>query len=754
MNLPSLILPLVLVATPTSASLLSQEPLPSASSTSAGITVVEESSTLGSLGSQTWYGQISTTDLIQQGRSSLASANVSAAAFGGNGLNNGVGPTANTTNSLFWGNTQMPATATYDLNVAAAPQGYVVDGIHSYQGWTANSGLHANQNYTVEVSLVGSPDFSPLTTVDFDPFLAIDDSEHYSHVGLTGADGVLASGVDAIRFTFASPGSGGTAPGTVVNEIDVLGSPIGVVSPSPITINAPAERQVIQRGADNRADVTISGNVSGAPERIEARVTDPVSGVGSAWQDINASLASGKFTGVLPAVLAGGWYQLQVRTVDHGIANDPVLRDKVGVGDVYVTAGQSNSANHGGPAYTPTDDRVVARTSVSGNSWVKAADPQPIATSNNNKGSVWSRLGDLLVARTNVPIAFVSVGVGGSQLSQWTTGTGNFYDTRLKPVVQSFPANGFRAVLFHQGESDSLASTPTAVYQARLTQLIDQSRADAGWTIPWYISRASTHPSSSLNQELPVTAGQRNVVYADPLVFFGPRTDDFHLQAKVIDGVHFNETGFADFAAQWSDTLTGVRAGQVVNSSFEGNAALGDGANVVLSTTAPNGPSVIGWEALAASGIAPATGAGYYNPDARFYSRAADSGATGGVVPGMDARHVAFLSGTTVGDYFEQTFAGQVSPGSQVNLSVALGRRTSGAYGRACLQILADGVVVATRTVEENELTADAFTRVSVSGTVPASMGNDPALAIRIIKLGDATGSYLDADGVRFTVAP
>jgi hypothetical protein len=234
----------------------------------------------------------------------------------------------------------------------------------------------------------------------------------------------------------------------------------------PPVITAPTTRHIVQRSAANVGTIVITGTYSvGNPEAVEARAVVMAgggnSGTTTAWQTIDASPAGGSFSGALTNVPAGGWYQLEVRTMLSGVPGGIALLEKVGVGDIYITAGQSNSVNTAPAGYVPSDDRVSARSSLTEDLWVFAADPIPIAGGAGALpwGSVWTRLGDMLVAAENIPIGFHAVGLGATTVAQWDPG---LYNSRLKPAVQSFPVNGFRAVLWHQGEHDAGASTSAA----------------------------------------------------------------------------------------------------------------------------------------------------------------------------------------------------------------------------------------------------------------------------------------------------
>ncbi|MDG1357788.1 MAG: sialate O-acetylesterase, partial [Akkermansiaceae bacterium] len=479
---------------------------------------------------------------------------------------------------------------------------------------------------------------------------------------------------------------------------------------------------------------------------IDSRFDVPSSGATTAWQTIDAAPTGGTFSGTLSDVSAGGWYNVEVRSVTSGTPSDSVSVAKVGVGDVYIIAGQSNSANWGSPAAAATDDRVAARSELTGNTWETAADPMPIA--NGTGGSPWPRFGDLYVASENVPVGIMSVGVGGTTTIQWQPG-GSLYP-RIKSAVESFPANGFKAILWHQGESDTVASVTAAQHQTNLENIISESRSDAGWSVPWYLSEVSFMPSTSLAQEMPIAAGQRATAYADPLTLLGARTDDFHLESKTSDGTHYNAAGLLDHATQWHTILTGNPDFSILNADLESNTALADGGIVVISTAATNSPSVIGYQVLASSGTAVADcDSGYFNPNTTFYSGADDS-VDGGVAPNMSGKHVAFLYGGSAGNYYLQPIRTRLEPNNVYNLTVAIGRRISGTFGGATIEILANGTPIATTTVTVGDVTADSFTDFSTIFTAPDNQGVGQELAIRITKVG-GSATYLDFDNVRLT---
>lgn len=317
-----------------------------------------------------------------------------------------------------------------------------------------------------------------------------------------------------------------------------------------LALSSPTGRAVFQRNRDNEAAVSVEGVFAGNVSRIEARAVPMpgYNGTTTDWQTIDAAPTGGSFTGSL--TMPAGWYRLEVRAFEGAT---PILErtvDRVGVGEVFVMAGQSNSANSGSGRLTPTDDRVSVRGPAG---WRLAADPQPIATGSG--GSPWPAMGDALADMLDVPIGFMSVGQGGTRVDQWLPG-GTLYP-RLENAIDTFGLDGFRAILWHQGESDAGADTSTEEYVERLEAIIAQSRADAGWDVPWGVALASYRPKTGL-PDPDILEAQLQVIAADPLVFLGANTDDMivpYRNGTNYSGIHFNVDGLNEHGQRWAAQL-------------------------------------------------------------------------------------------------------------------------------------------------------------------------------------------------------
>lgn len=125
--------------------------------------------------------------------------------------------------------TTVGATAEYHLGLGAGGNGWDITRIQSIAAWIGAG--FGNQAWTVEVKRKGAGRYTTLATVDYQPHGVKDPGA--TKVVLTDDDtGVLASGVEYVKFT-ANPVSGDTYSGAFVwRELDVMGVETGGSSSS------------------------------------------------------------------------------------------------------------------------------------------------------------------------------------------------------------------------------------------------------------------------------------------------------------------------------------------------------------------------------------------------------------------------------------------------------------------------------------------------------------------------------------------
>lgn len=330
-----------------------------------------------------------------------------------------------------------------------------------------------------------------------------------------------------------------------------------------VTVRAPQERQVIQRTARPTTDVPVEVVAPTGIGRLVASVRPTAGGAELASAVLERAAggrpdATSSFTAKL-ALPAGGWYRLAV-SVD-GIAGPVEVAhvERFGVGEVFVVAGQSNSANCGEEKFPSLDDRVSA---FDGQGWSLAADPMPGVQDGSDRGSPWPACGKALVAAWDVPVAFASCGYGGTSMDQWQKLASPLEGRKLPlyaGLVQRVKAlGGVRAILWHQGESDAAGGLSTADYVSRFLALRDALAKDTAATTPWVVANVSFVPGLDQARMDVIRAAQQQL-WKDKAALQGPDTDDLlgamrHSQDKI----HFSKAGLEAHAKRWAERLVAL----------------------------------------------------------------------------------------------------------------------------------------------------------------------------------------------------
>lgn len=254
------------------------------------------------------------------------------------------------------------------------------------------------------------------------------------------------------------------------------------------------------------------------------------------------------------AIPAGGWYRLEVRLQLPGKPALLASVEPVGVGEVFLVAGQSYATNTNDEMLQVRDPQLrVSAYHWETGSWQLANDPQP-APDRSTGGSIWPPVGDLLARQLQVPIGFANVAVGGTSTRQWLPTEP--LSVRLQQVGQKLGT--FRAVLWQQGESDVIENTSTADYSDRLQQI--RAAAVASWQIspPWFCALSTHHPTV-YNRPESENRIREALLQVSRLPGFAPGPDTDKLQGENRGGPqsrrHFSPTGQRNAAGLWADVL-------------------------------------------------------------------------------------------------------------------------------------------------------------------------------------------------------
>jgi hypothetical protein len=318
-----------------------------------------------------------------------------------------------------------------------------------------------------------------------------------------------------------------------------------------LALAAPLEYQVCQRYARARGQLPLRGKVRPACDKLRVRVTGQAldGPLPDEWKNVPFdNRAARTFDTTLPEP-AGGWYKVEVQ----GLQGDRVVAeatvDHVGIGEVFVLAGQSNSTNCG-------EEQLKVRTgmvaSFSGDYWQPGDDPQPGVHDKTAGGSCWPAFGDALYEKYHVPIGIASTGHSGSSVKAWQPGS-EYFKWMLTRVKQLGP-QGFRALLWHQGESD--VGLTADEYGRLLTNVITASKKEAGWDFPWFVAQVSYHNVQS--PSFPTTRAAQKQLWDRHVALEGPDTDTLTGDNRDNGGkgIHFSGKGERAHGQLWAEKVS------------------------------------------------------------------------------------------------------------------------------------------------------------------------------------------------------
>ena len=350
-----------------------------------------------------------------------------------------------------------------------------------------------------------------------------------------------------------------------------------------IRITSPSDRAIYQRDISGQTNVSVSGTYSQPVDKFEVRAVPviPGQGIATAWTTLQDRVSGGVFQGTVR--LQGGWYTLEVRGLLGGavVGRDVVAR--MGVGEIFLIAGQSNAQGlFESPGPAANDDRV---NYIAYDNTVNSLFDPPAPTFAHLESNVtigprgktawcWGILGDLLVRKLNVPVLFINTAWEGTTVKNWAESaagktTKNVYGGFNYPAKMPYGnllistqhyvhQLGARAILWMQGEADNFPeNTSSQQYKDDMQFLINKLNSDTDKRINWVIARTSrTNNGSSRSVTSQQVINGQNAVINQVFnsTFPGPETDNLYLPRP--DGIHFiGQEGQRILANAWNDAL-------------------------------------------------------------------------------------------------------------------------------------------------------------------------------------------------------
>ncbi|HEX6972634.1 MAG TPA: sialate O-acetylesterase [Limnochordia bacterium] len=247
--------------------------------------------------------------------------------------------------------------------------------------------------------------------------------------------------------------------------------------------------QVIQQDRDGFADIRVQGTFHGpSASRPQCRLVDEATGrlvvPPDGWHD--AMVAGDRWTVTL-RVPAGGPYRFETRLAARQLDLVGDMRHHVGVGDVWVIAGQSNAAGYGRGSVTDPPAVGVSVFAPAGR-WRLASHPlndhtktrYPLSRDAGRVGvSPWLAFAKALRRELGVPIGLIPTALGGSPIRRWDPAQEGDLFGNMLAMVRDAGCTTVRGMLWYQGESDASPEL-AAAYRAAFVRLIDAAREAVG----------------------------------------------------------------------------------------------------------------------------------------------------------------------------------------------------------------------------------------------------------------------------------
>jgi hypothetical protein len=282
---------------------------------------------------------------------------------------------------------------------------------------------------------------------------------------------------------------------------------------------------------------------------------DKAFGKGTEW--VASASSTQTHTIVLPA---GGWYRLEVRR--PGANSIAAQVEPIGVGEVFLIAGQSYAANCNDERLRVSEPqkRVTCLDPKTG-AWRVADDPQPGASDYKGGGTIWPAFGDGLTKQLTVPVGFANVAWQGTASSQWMP-KGNLHNSM---VAAARRLGRFRAVLWQQGESDVIGGVSADTYVANITAIREAMVTACGFEFPWMPAKSTIHPNVYNNPKgEAVIRGAVDTLWKTKGFFPGPDTDTLtgDNRGGPSSCSHFSGKGQKNAAAMWVEAVTKLIEGK------------------------------------------------------------------------------------------------------------------------------------------------------------------------------------------------
>ena len=358
-----------------------------------------------------------------------------------------------------------------------------------------------------------------------------------------------------------------------------------------LVITSPVNNQIQQRDNSGFANIAITGYASLPYSRVEGKLI-PLEGSnnkGREWTFDTDQINKGLL--ISSQSVATGWYRLIVTGYGDRDIVDSTEVSRVGVGEVFLVAGNSNAMGLPDLGAKGASENVISFNATNKflndeNITVAPDEPMPVPVFNplKEKNSIfpsgetawyWGELGDLLYERLRTPVLFFNAAWAAANSENYRVAAlgqnaHNIYVDKDWPNRQPFTnivntlrylnsTLGIRAVLWSQGENDAQIKVTENEYFENIKTLIDKSRENAGSNVSWIIAKNTASQTLPGSYE-PVTNAQYRLATLPGFnTYIGPDLDTVQIPRPThghFENLSGGVQGISLAASAWNHILT------------------------------------------------------------------------------------------------------------------------------------------------------------------------------------------------------
>lgn len=282
------------------------------------------------------------------------------------------------------------------------------------------------------------------------------------------------------------------------------------------------------------------------------------------WTRVNFSIDENGFEGkweITLSIRAGGLYRIEC-----GIDVKSPLKPKgwivrgdvrfhVGVGDLFVIAGQSNAAGFA-KDWARDESSLWVHLYRNSHTWDLACHPfteftDAWDTPNEDKGVVgfspFLAFGKMFYAISHRPVGFIQTACGGTGIKRWDPGrTGDLYHNMIERIREC--GGKVAGILWYQGCSDAEGNELEEAYCSSFSNMVNNLRRELNSDVPFFTVQLNREVYTNWDENFGKIRNDQRIL-ADTI----PKTTILTtLNCSISDNVHNNAHSCIEIGEKWA----------------------------------------------------------------------------------------------------------------------------------------------------------------------------------------------------------